>query len=786
MANDPTVKAGSWGPRTVEKIVRIQETAERLQIPLVYLVDSAGARITEQVAMFPGRRHAGHIFHMQVRLSGQVPQVCVLFGPSAAGGAYIPAFCDIVIMVEGNASMYLGSPRMAEVVVGEKVTLEEMGGARMHCTVSGCGDVLVADEDAGIIAARRYLELSAAVLARRTTGRARRATSPPGCEDITNVIPAEASKGYDVMAIVRGVIDDGSFFEIKRLFAREIVCGFARIDGHAVGVLASQPRFKGGVLFVDSADKATRFITCCDAFNVPLLFLADVPGFMIGTAVERQGIIRHGAKMISALAQAQVPRISVVLRKAYGAGLYAMSGPAFEPDCTLALPDGADRGDGSGGGDQRRLLQQDPGRRRRTSAPRTSRRCRTSTATTSTSSGSPPSSSSTRSCHPPSCAPSWSAVLPCTARDAAPTWRATIRFRRSERGAAIAGDQRRSRRVAAAASATWRSHCSSASRASASRFPGETMLITAAVFAATTHHLSIAGVIVAAIVGAVVGDNIGFGIGWFGGYPLLRRFGKYVRLDEAKLKVGRYIFMRHGAKVVFFGRFVSVLRTYAAFLAGTNRMHWSRFLDRQRRRRRSSGRPSTGWGRTRPRSVIAKLSTPVEIGFAALAVVVIVARRDLRASEHQAPRGSRGGSAPRSARGLRESRNRRAGAAPSARQNDGLATDAAGGSDPRGCGDQLGAPDEAVVVLPPGIAGDHGQLVAGGRTELGHLARRQVPALDDAVDEGLAGAALDGDRVADVELVDVLEVRLAMEGDDHVALLTRGWACPRNGPSSAS
>ena len=152
------------------------------------------------------------------------------------------------------------------------------------------------------------------------------------------MIPEEASKGYDVMAIIRGIIDDGSFFEIKRLFAREIVCGFARIDGHSIGVLASQPRFKGGVLFVDSADKATRFITCCDAFNVPLLFLADVPGFMIGTAVERQGIIRHGAKMIAALAQAQVPRISVMLRKAYGAGLYAMSGPAFEPDCTLALP----------------------------------------------------------------------------------------------------------------------------------------------------------------------------------------------------------------------------------------------------------------------------------------------------------------------------------------------------------------------------------------------------------------------------------------------------------------
>ncbi|TMB90712.1 MAG: acyl-CoA carboxylase subunit beta, partial [Chloroflexi bacterium] len=337
MANDPTVKAGSWGAHTVEKIIRIQETAERLQIPLVYLVDSAGARITDQVGMFPGRRHAGRIFHMQVRLSGQVPQVCVLFGPSAAGGAYIPAFCDLVIMVEGNASMYLGSPRMAEVVVGEKVTLEEMGGARMHCTVSGCGDVLVHDDAEGIAAARRYLsympqswqDAPAAVAPHGVT---------PGGEDISRVIPDEASRGYDVMEIVRGLIDADSFFEVKRLFAREIVCGLARLDGRAVGVLASQPRFKGGVLFVDSADKAARFITCCDAFNIPMLFLADVPGFMIGTAVERQGIIRHGAKMIAALAQATVPKVCVVMRKAYGAGLYAMNGPAFEPDCTLALP----------------------------------------------------------------------------------------------------------------------------------------------------------------------------------------------------------------------------------------------------------------------------------------------------------------------------------------------------------------------------------------------------------------------------------------------------------------
>ncbi len=337
MANDPTVKAGSWGARTVEKIVRIQEAAERLQIPLVYLVDSAGARITDQVAMFPGRRHAGRIFHMQVRLSGQVPQVCVLFGPSAAGGAYIPAFCDVVFMVDGNASMYLGSPRMAEVVVGEKVSLEEMGGARMHCSVSGCGDLLAKDEDHAITAARDYLSYMPSNW-REQPAQAHGRHVDPDAATIDSVIPLVASRGYDVTAVIRGLVDEDSFFEVKKLFAREIVTGYARIDGRVVGVVASQPRFKGGVLFVDSADKAARFVTACDAFNIPILWLADVPGFMIGTAVERAGIIRHGAKMIAALASATVHKICVVLRKAYGAGLYAMCGPAFEPDCTLALP----------------------------------------------------------------------------------------------------------------------------------------------------------------------------------------------------------------------------------------------------------------------------------------------------------------------------------------------------------------------------------------------------------------------------------------------------------------
>ncbi len=335
MANDPTVKAGSWGPKTVEKILRIQERALALEIPMIYLVDSAGARITEQVQMFPGRRGAGRIFHNQVKLSGLVPQVCVLFGPSAAGGAYIPAFCDIVIMREGNASMYLGSPRMAEMVIGEKVTLEEMGGARMHTGVSGCGHQLVKSDEEGLALARRYLSFLPG------SWRGEPPLAPPAAPaggEIAELIPADENKPFDIKSLLDALLDEGSFLEIHPRWAKELVVGFARLEGQAVGIVANQPKHKGGVLFTDSADKAARFIWSCNAFNVPLLFLADVPGFMIGTQVEREGIIRHGAKMISAVSEATVPKISVIVRKAYGAGLYAMAGPAFEPDCCIALP----------------------------------------------------------------------------------------------------------------------------------------------------------------------------------------------------------------------------------------------------------------------------------------------------------------------------------------------------------------------------------------------------------------------------------------------------------------
>jgi acetyl-CoA carboxylase carboxyltransferase component len=336
MANDPTVKAGSWGPKTVEKILRIQERALRLELPMVYLVDSAGARITDQVQMFPGRRGAGRIFYNEVRLSGRVPQVCLLFGPSAAGGAYIPAFCDVVIMRDGNASMYLGSPRMAEMVIGEKVSLEEMGGARMHTSVSGCGHFLVSSDEDAIDVAKRYLWYMPRSW--REAPPAAPPAEPTAGKPVSEIVPADENTPFDVADLIESLTDAGSFLEVHDRWAKEIVVGFARLDGRAIGIVANQPKVKGGVLFVDSADKAARFIWTCNAFNVPLLFLADVPGFMIGTQVERQGIIRHGAKMISAVSEATVPKLSVVVRKAYGAGLYAMAGPAFEPDCCIALP----------------------------------------------------------------------------------------------------------------------------------------------------------------------------------------------------------------------------------------------------------------------------------------------------------------------------------------------------------------------------------------------------------------------------------------------------------------
>jgi len=285
VANDSTVKAGSWGTRTVEKIIRMTEYALRHELPIFWLIDSAGARITDQVQMFPGRRGAGRIFSNQVKLSGKVPQM--------------------------------------------------MGGARMHTSISGCADNLAMSDTDAIEQAKMYftfMPLNWRELPPKYSA------AEPLTPLSRSVLPNVETAGYDIRNFIKGLVDDESFFEVKPDWATELVTGFALLDGNVVGVVANNPMIKGGVLFVDSADKAARFVWLCDAYNIPLIFLADVPGFMIGTQVERQGIIRHGAKMITAITEATVPKICVVVRKAYGAGLYAMCGPAFDPIATLALP----------------------------------------------------------------------------------------------------------------------------------------------------------------------------------------------------------------------------------------------------------------------------------------------------------------------------------------------------------------------------------------------------------------------------------------------------------------
>lgn len=339
IAHDFAVKAGSWGELNVEKQIRILELADRDLLPVFYLVDSAGGRLTDQYGFFHGRRGASRIFQLQIALSGRVPQICCLHGPSAAGGAYMPAFTDWVGMVNGNASMYLASPRVAEKVTGEKTTLEEMGGAMMHATVSGCGDE-VFDSDWEVITAARHL-LSYLPTSFQENPPCSVVKDPVRADWPPDLVPADPNAGYDVRDVIDRIVDADSFFEIKARWATEMVVGLARLEGEVVGLIANQPSVRSGAIFVDSADKAARFISMCDAYNIPLLFLQDVPGFMVGAAIERLGIIRHGAKMVTAMASAEVPKITVILRKAYAAGYYAMCAPGFEPRATLALPGAA-------------------------------------------------------------------------------------------------------------------------------------------------------------------------------------------------------------------------------------------------------------------------------------------------------------------------------------------------------------------------------------------------------------------------------------------------------------
>ena len=337
IAYDFTVMAGSMGRTGETKCARVREMALTKRVPLVWLIDSAGARIQE-AAGGGWFASSGYLFRDEVVLSGVVPMVAAMMGPGAAGTAYIPGLADFVPMVRGTSHMALGGPPLVKAVVGEDVDPEALGGSRVHTEISGVADLEVADDAACLRAVRDYLSYFPS---------SNLEAPPPGAADdpadrrdegLLDVVPDSPRRAYDMHRVIAGIVDHGRFLELKPAWARNIIVGLARLGGHSVGVVASQPLHLGGALDVNAADKAARFVTLCDAFNVPLVFLQDVPGFMVGSKVEREGIIRHGAKMLYAVAEATVPKLTVIVRKAYGAGYYVMCGRAYEPDLIVAWP----------------------------------------------------------------------------------------------------------------------------------------------------------------------------------------------------------------------------------------------------------------------------------------------------------------------------------------------------------------------------------------------------------------------------------------------------------------
>jgi len=342
-AYDFTTKGGSMGATSEEKVTRLRSMALKGRWPMVWLIDSAGARIDpgaghpDMISQFAG---TGHLFREQVVMSGVVPQVAAMVGPGAAGTAYIPGLADYVPMVKGIGSLALGGPPLVKAVTGQEIGEQDLGGSKIHSEVSGVGDGEFENDAACLAAVKKYLSYLPS----------NRDEAPPEvpCDDpvdrrdesLLDLLPETTRKPYDMYKLVRSVVDHGAIFDIKPRFARSIITCFARIGGKSVGVVANQPMHLGGILDNDSADKAAHFIQICDAFNVPLVFFQDVPGFMVGSKVEHAGIIRHGAKMLHVMSAATVPKLTVVVRKAYGAGYYVMCGRAYEPDLLVSWPTG--------------------------------------------------------------------------------------------------------------------------------------------------------------------------------------------------------------------------------------------------------------------------------------------------------------------------------------------------------------------------------------------------------------------------------------------------------------
>jgi acetyl-CoA carboxylase carboxyltransferase component len=335
-AYDFTVMAGAMGMTGEIKVTRLRELALTHRVPFVWLLDSAGARIQEAVgSLFAG---SGHLFREEVVMSGVVPQVAALMGPCAAGTAYIPGLADFVPMVRGRGSMALAGPHLVRAAIGEDVTQEELGGSRVHCRQSGVGDIEVGSDEECIAVIKRYLSFFPSHCEERPPVMPVVDPSDRMDDDLLDVLPDTNRKPYDMYDVIRRIVDGGEWLDVKGAWARTIITCLARMGGRPVGIVANQPKHLGGILDNDSADKAARFVNLCNAFGIPLVFLQDVPGFMVGTKVEAAGIIRHGAKMLHAVAAATVPKITVVLRKAYGAGYYVMCGRAYEPDLIVAWP----------------------------------------------------------------------------------------------------------------------------------------------------------------------------------------------------------------------------------------------------------------------------------------------------------------------------------------------------------------------------------------------------------------------------------------------------------------
>jgi acetyl-CoA carboxylase carboxyltransferase component len=323
----------------VEKFLRMQQRALKTGRPVLYLMDSSGGRIDQQTGFFANREGIGKYYYNHSMLSGRVPQICVLYGPCIAGAAYTPVFADFTIMVRDMSAMAIASPRMVEMVTGEEISMDDLGGPDVHSRYSGSADLVADDEEhARELVAQlvTYLPDNSDKQPPQTEGR-HPATSP---KDIDSIIPQEPNRGYDMTDLIDCVVDAGSWFELQPDFGPEMLTGFARIDGRPIGIVANQPAQRAGAIFPDAAQKAAEFIWKCDAFNVPLLYLCDTPGFMAGSQVEKDAILEKGKKMIYATSSATVPKQCVVVRKAYGAGIYAMSGPAYDPESTIALPSG--------------------------------------------------------------------------------------------------------------------------------------------------------------------------------------------------------------------------------------------------------------------------------------------------------------------------------------------------------------------------------------------------------------------------------------------------------------